>query len=148
MSKKLKFLDASSHLHHEKRGSIFDPTSDCCASKAQSKKKASANSGRPSSVQVVMLERVASSIPRGKHRTTLKNCGRIQTIKITRSMSSSQVSDQIHLGFKHLNVDAWHILDCVDNYLSVSVNQILNGNDAIHRKGSVYLAEKDVSECH
>ena len=99
-------------------------------------------------MQVVMLEQATSSVPRGKHRTALNNCGRIQTIKMTRSMSCSQVSDQIRLGFKHLNVETWHVLDCVDNCLIRSGNQSLNGNDAISRKGSVYLAEKYVSESH
>ena len=126
----------------------FDPKNVSCSSNAHSKKKAFDTKGRAVSVQVVLLRQLCQSIPRGKHRTSLRNAGRIQTVKLTRSMTPSEVSQQINRIFGHLTSNGWDVLDCSDNYLSVSQNQILDGNRAINRKGCLYLCTSKVCLCY
>jgi hypothetical protein len=91
-------------------------------------------------VQVVMLEKMLNSIPRGKHRSNLTQAGRIQSLHFKRSMSVSEVDALIRQCFK--DVQSWKVLEGVNNVLSASKNQSLDGEAVISRKGSLYLCQE------
>lgn len=127
----------------KKRSKSFDPTNDCCVLDAQKKKKAADVQGRPTNVQVVMLQTFVTNLPRGRYRNDLKKDGRVQTLQFRRSMTALQTRNQILQGFRELScLESWTVLETRDNHLIVAKNQLLDGDGVINRKGCLYLCQK------
>ena len=90
-----------------------------------------------------MLKKMCSSLPRGKHRAQLSKAGRIQVLQFKRSMNVSEVEARIRQGFKEIGgLQSWKVLDGFNNVLTVSKNQILDGEMVVNRKGSLYLCQE------
>lgn len=141
-AKALSTMFPSSTPGPKKRPRSFDPTSECCVSSAQKKKKAAISQGRPTNIQVVLLQRFTPNLPRGKHRSLLKNKGRILTLQFRRSMSVLDVKNTLRQSFSNIeDFDTWSVLECMDNNLSISKKQDLDGEDVINRKGALYLMQ-------
>ena len=142
-SEALSQLFPSSSTSRKRPIPTFDPKGECAAASQQRKKKASGNSGRPSNVVVVVMPKLVTNVPRGRHRTQLETLGRKKTLKFTRNMTTQQVSDTIRRGFHTILIQgtSWKYLDCVDNKLSVSNEQSPDGNAIVGRKSALYLVQ-------
>ena len=134
-SKALKELFPATAKSGKRRIPPFDPTSECCASSAQRKKKAA-------NVPVMLLKKYVPNIPRGKFRNELKSQGRVQTIQFRRSMSSLEVKCQIKVGFRKVGLNNWMYLQADSNHLQVASNQDMTGEEVINCKGFLYLCQE------
>ena len=141
-SKALKELFPATAKSGKRRIPPFDPTSECCASSAQRKKKAANSQGRVTNVPVMLLKKYVPNIPRGKFRNELKSQGRVQTIQFRRSMSSLEVKCQIKVGFRKVGLKNWMYLQADSNHLQVASNQDMTGEEVINRKGFLYLCQE------
>ena len=105
------------------------------------KKKCATKKQRPSNVTVVMMEKYSHAIPKGQVRRTLASKGRILSLKFTRSMRSEEIKQHIMRAFK---VQSFVVLECdtAGHHLIKAGNQSLDGEEAIERKGGLYLCEK------
>ena len=123
----------NNHVHCIGAGHSFDPTADV------RKKKKTPNS-RPTSVPVVMMKRFSSAVPKGKFRQKLISSGQIQTMRVTKEMSSSEVRNKIQKAF---GVSDYTVLECGGNShdLLKSSEQDVNGEYVAQRRGSLYLCE-------
>ena len=142
-SETLSQLFPSSSNSRKRPIPTFNPKSECAAASQQRKKKASGSGGRPSNVAVVLLPKLVTNVPRGRHRKQLETLGRKKTLKFTRNMSTQQVSDTIRRGFHTILIQgtSWKYLDCMDNKLSVCNEQSPDGSGIVGRKSALYLVQ-------
>lgn len=112
--------------------SKFDP------SIVHSKKKK--KKSRPSSVPVVMLKNFSRAIPKGRFREKLVSQGRIQTLRVQREMSSSEIRSKIT---KVFDVVDYTVLECdgSGHGLLKSAEQDADG-EYVALRSSLYLCEQ------
>ena len=123
-------------------GSKFNPSAECVATSAHSKKKKFCSSSvkpKDSSVTVIMLPKYQSQIPRGEAREKLTRDNRVQIISLNRQMTPKEVVTKIQGAFK---CKEFTILECAKGgYLLKSGDTVLTGQLAIDRRGALYLCE-------
>ena len=104
------------------------------------KKAAIKPSKRSSNISVMMLKQFSSKIPKGEARERLLAEGRLQSVKISRQMTAEEVKAQLCEAF---GVTEYTLLHCdtVSKYLMKCSEQSLDGNDAVERRGCLYLCE-------
>ena len=78
---------------------MFDPMDDCVASMSHRQKKATFGK-RLKRLNVVVLKKIPSFIPKGIHRKRLKEDGRIIEVGFHRNMTSKEVFHLIAHSFK------------------------------------------------
>ena len=115
----------------------FDPKAECLKSTKKGSRK---KNERPCAVTVVMMKKFTSCIPKGKVRKQMVQEGKIHTLRINRSASASAkyVTDKIENAFK---VSNFTILECGAALELRSCDQVLDGEVAVERRGSLYLCE-------
>ena len=92
-------------------------------------------------VTVVLMDEYSASVPKGKVRQKLAMNGRIMSLKLHRGMTPADVHKKIEQAF---NVHNFVYLEC-DNTghgLVRGAEQDINGEDAVDRKGCLYLCER------
>ncbi len=134
------FPSASSCVMPTKK---FDASADCVVLRAQKQKKAAikGQSERPVTVSIVMMRKYCPVIPKGKVRKRLASEGRMQNLKVTRSMNAKPIREKILHGFGVLD---YTVLECdsTGHTLLKSCDQDnIDGELAIQRRGCLYLCE-------
>lgn len=119
----------------------FDPSLELVVEQNHKKKKSGM---KKSKVEVVMLKDFHGYVPKGESRKRLRRKGRISQLQISRSMSASHVQSCIKQAFKHLEVQAFSVLetDPSGHFLSHSASQEIDGQRAITRRGALYVCEE------
>ena len=138
----------STSLNAPRKRECFDPTAESIVLPMQKKKKAAAKRDRASNVTVVMLKEYSSSIPKGKVRQNLAATGRILSVRFSRCMSGQEVTNQLIRTFK---VAKFVVLECDSSghNLIRCADQLLDGEKAVDRKGTLYLCESTHKRyCH
>ena len=124
--------------------SLFDPRAECVMND-QIKRK-NATTIRPRNIDVCLLVDRVSTVPKGRSRSRLRDCGRITKLTFTRSMSAANVQEVIIQGFPEFHLDKKLITFLKvgqDNTVTCLEEQDLNGADVIDLvgQGSLYLYE-------
>ena len=89
----------------------FDPSDKHTAEYLHQKKKAATpNAGRSRSLKTILVSDPLASIPRGKIRKKLDSEGRIKTIHIQRSMTSTDVREVVKNCFSGFNLESFKYL--------------------------------------
>ena len=137
-------------FHHSfqkgmKRPLKFDPTDECVASEQQRRKKAvTPGKGRPKQLQVVILEDIPPTIPKGIARDHLRKENRIKNLHFYRSMSVYETMNIITEAFKDINLKGLKFLQAYkSNCLREADEQALDGAGVIKLAGcgSLYLTQ-------
>ena len=119
------------------------------ASESHRRKKAATTGKRAKKVNVVLLKRIPSCIPKRLHRNKLKKDGHIINLAFHQSMTSKETMELIIDAFKELGgVDKFQFLQGNrDNTVQVHGQQELDGNGVLNlaRCGSLYVQQ--VEEC-
>ena len=99
-------------------------------------------------VNVVLLKRIPSRIPKGIDRNKLKEGGRVVEVAFQRSMTSTETMETITDAFKDLGgVEKLQFLQASrDNTLKVHVEQELDGNGVLDLAGCGSLYVKQMEE--
>ena len=81
------------------------------------------------------------TVPKGKVRQSLAQKGRMQNIKVKRSMSPKEVNDLV---VKAFGIEGYTVLECdvSGHNLVKSSEQEIDGDAAVGRRGCLYLCEK------
>ena len=98
---------------------------------------------KPRTIRTV-LRIPLTTIPRGKVRKKLTEDGRVQDIKIFRSMTSIEVKKAISTGFENVVLEKFYYMKALqNNTLEFADNQELNGDGLIGLcgSGSLYITE-------
>ena len=126
----------------------FDPKSECVVATQHSKKKASNQRMKIKTLSVVLLKEKGGSVPKGRSRSKLRECGRIVRLQFKRCMKTDEVRKIIKDGFPGFAcIETLQYLRCgQDNILVLNENQDLDGDDIINLagQGSLYLTQKKV----
>ena len=125
-----------------KRPLKFDPTDECVASEQQRRKKAvTPGKGRPKQLQVVILEDIPPTIPKGIARDHLRKENRIKNLHFYRSMSVYETMNIITEAFKDINLKFLQAYK--SNCLREADEQALDGAGVIKLAGcgSLYLTQ-------
>ena len=96
---------------------LYNPSDKRSAEKNREKKKAAVPHMKPRTIRTV-LRIPLTTMPRGKVRKKLTEDGRVQDIKIFRSMASIEVKKAISTGFENVFLEKFYFAD----------NQELNGD--------------------
>ena len=100
---------------------------------------------RKVSVTVVLLERYQKNVPRNADKKMLQDEGKYKKVFFTRADSPKEVKAKISWAFKtaDLAADTFSYLECTSSgsKLILSSNQLMNGNDAIERRGCLYICK-------
>ena len=139
----VKELTTIFNTHQNKPGpSRFVPGAECVVSNKKKKKKAAVQKKpKPSSVTVVVLKKFTSKVPRGDARETLASSGRIQSLRFTRDMSSSDVKQRIMSVFNLCSEYTVLESDSSGHNLCKCSEQDIDGESVVGRKGSLYICE-------
>ncbi len=140
-AKKLANLFPESKSVRLKRpNDAFDPLEYCVALPAHKKKKSS--KVKPVAVNVIVVPKFASTLPKGKKRQKLVDERRVEKIQLKRTMSPCEVRSSITRGFMHLHLVEWEYLELNGGKLISATNQDQSG-ELVDRRGSLYIREKD-----
>ncbi len=124
----------------KKTKGAFDSNAECIAADAHRKKKAAIKGKqRIVSVNIVMLKRYASTIPKGKARKELLAEGRIRSISVTRDMTNCQLRNKILRAFEVVSFSFLQV-DSAGRLLKID-NVSFDGESAVKRRGSLYVCE-------
>ena len=121
----------------------FDPNDDCVVAEQHRQKKAAlkgkGKAGRPKSVDVMIVEGNANSIPRGGKKEQLKTNGKFKTLDFFRYMTSKEVNEKLSEAFPGKKFV--FLKPTGRNSLSKADNQSLDGNEIfdLAKSGSLYL---------
>lgn len=139
--KKPSGAEAKSLTKLFERRPTFDPT-ECVVAGMQKRKKAAIKSKtcRPIKIAVIMMKKYQRSLPRGRQRQKLASDGKIQTLRVTRAMSSQEIRDKIVGAFKISDYTVLEV-DSSGHYLLKACDQNVDGVMAADRRGSLYLCE-------
>ena len=138
----VKELTTIFNTHQNKPGpSRFVPGAKCVVSNKKKKKAAVQKKPKPSSVTVVVLKKFTSKVPRGDARETLASSGRIQSLRFTRDMSSSDVKQRIMSVFNLCSEYTVLESDSSGHNLCKCSEQDIDGESVVGRKGSLYICE-------
>lgn len=126
-----------------KRFNLMDKTS---AEMNRDKKKAASPhiASKPRNLKTVLLRNHHGIIPKVRIRKKLDEDGRIKSVKIFRSMTSSEVKAAVLSAFSDLAVDQFKYLKALqNNHLQFVDNQEQNGDSLIGfcGGGSLYIVE-------
>jgi len=82
-------------------------------------------------------------VPKGRERISLEAGGKLKRLYVNKDASHNDVKEKICTAY---NIRSFTYLECVKggNKLIVSSNQLMDGNEAIVRRGCLYLC-KEVS---
>lgn len=119
----------------------FDPSDDCVIIEQQRKKKQGIkDKPRPLRINVVMLKKFTSVLPKGRIRKQLASSGQIQTMRVYREMSSVEIRTKI---LKAFEVSQYTVLesDGTGNGLLKASEQDIDGMYAAERRGCLYLCQ-------
>ena len=86
--------------------SRFDPTKDVTSQKRAPKKKRNI----PCSLTVMAVTDPWCGIPKGKYKTCILDKNRVQKIRVHRSMSATEVNNDIMKAFHHIPVSKYSVL--------------------------------------
>ena len=138
------FPSCSPGTSTSKHGADIDPRQELPGvPDRKRKRKAITSSGRY--VTVCRLPNYTPFVPKGKVRSNLREKGRLQTIRLTRSMNASDVKSSISRAFSHLP-SSWSYLETgKDNRLEEPQQQFPDGNSICSRRGCLYIVDKLVS---
>ena len=116
----------------------FDPRGECVSTSARSKKKKFIP--KYSGIDVVMLKKFQTRIPKGDLRQELVDEGRIKKVMLSRHMSPSSIKQKILEEFK---CDDFVLLHCHKGELTrAKDDEELTAQLAIARRGCLYLCQK------
>jgi len=92
------------------------------------------------------LDGYQENVPKGPLREELELNGKLKRISVTKETSPPQVKEKICSAYK---IEDYTYLECIrgGNKLIRSSNQLMNGKEAIVRRGCLYLC-KEVSILH
>ena len=128
-----------------KRGADFDPHQELPGMPDRKrKKKALTSSGRCVNVTVCRLPKFTPFVPKGKVRSNLKENGRLQTVRLTRSMNASDVKSSISQAFSHIPSNWSYLETGQDNRLGEPQQIFPDGNFICSRRGCLYIVDKPV----
>jgi len=97
------------------------------------------NTGRLAAVNIVMMKRFTSKVPKGGKRRQLLKQGRIKTLYISKDADHQHIHRKIETAFGTPN---FFILDCCNGHiLSRSSQKVIDGDFALQRRGCLYLCE-------
>ncbi len=102
----------------------FDPSKQCVASAAQSKKKKACRA-KPSKLNVILLKEYPFWIPKKHEKKKIDADKRIQQIKVTREMTWSEIRMEIQQQFKSFSLDDYAV------YLSSPSGRLLKAIKSI-----------------
>ena len=114
----------------------FDPHSECAATSSHQKNKKFVP--KYSSVDVVMLKKYHTRIPKGEYRQELMQAGRIKKVLLTKQMTPAEVKNKILNEFR---CNDFTVLECSKGKLSKTTEE-LTAQLAIARRGALYLCQK------
>ncbi len=85
-------------------------------------------------------------MPRGTYKTELENAQRFVKVTVQRNMSSATVQAAIRQASKHLNLDAFTVLECEGGKLVEAATQNPDGDSVIdsaskRKGGTFYITE-------
>ena len=119
-------------------GAICSSTVSKCSSKVH-KEEEKEKKARPTAVNVVMLKKFTTNVPKYANRRKLIKEGRIKSIYISKNADHNQVHRKIEAAFSIAN---FLVLDCYKgHHLSISTNKFVDGRLAVQRRGCLYLCE-------
>lgn len=97
-----------------------------------------------------MLKKLEMSIHLGKLRQALQEKGRVVTVKVSRSMTELEVQGVLYKAFKYIaDIRSFKVLDCgKGGHLSISDDQLLNGERTVNRRGALYLCQEQQVSHH
>ena len=140
-----QLFPSSSSAQKRSSSGVFDPTAQCVALAAKSKKKR-ASRCRTTKVTVLMVE-PSQGVPKGKRRRNLKDEGFEEVIEVKRNMSPSDVQAKIASAFGTID---YQLLSVQDGKFVLSHNQKPSGDEIVEiitkRKSPMYIccnAESD-----
>lgn len=110
------------------------------------KEEEKAGSTQASEKTVVLLNQYTPTVPKGRFRQKLANGGRMLSLKFHRAMTSDDVRQKIKQAF---GASTFFYLECdqTGHHLVRAADQSLAGEDAVERKGALYLCEKFPEVC-
>ena len=131
-------LFSSSSWISRKRPMAFDPMAESSNSEFQRKKKCVV---RPVSRDVIFFAEKCGRVPQRGLKVSLSKEGRMKSLVFKRTMTSLQVQEEIHRGFKSVCHDGpIHFLCAMkDNKLVESSIVQLGGDDICGKRGAVYV---------
>ena len=106
------------------------------------KKKALTSSGHCINVAVCRLPKFTPFIPKGKVRSNLKESEPLQTVWLTRAMTTSDVKSIISEAYPNLS-SSWSYLETgQDNRFEEPQLQFPDGSSMCSRRGCLYIVDK------
>ena len=133
-----KLFSSSSSVARRKRPMAFDPMAESTNSEFQRKKKSVV---RPVSRDVVFFAEKCSRVPPRGLKVSLSKEGRMKSLVFKRTMTSTQVQEEIRRGFKSVSHDGpIHFFSATkDNKLVDSSIVQPSGDDICGKRGAVYV---------
>ena len=119
----------------------FNPTQSVVLPQQKKKKAAIKKTAeRAVTIRVVLMKDYTSSVPKKRLKDELVAEGRIQSIRVLRSMSAREVKNLITRTFL---TSHYIVLECdgTGHNLLKSVKQDIDGEAAVARRGALYLCE-------
>lgn len=121
----------------------FDPSKECIASRAQSKKKKAVRA-KPSKLNVILLKDYPLWIPKGKGRKEIDKEGRLKQMRVIREMSSRQVKEEIMTQFVDFSLTSFIVFESTPSgRLIKAENQSPSGTSLVEgvckRKVPLYI---------
>ena len=97
-------------------------------------------------VTAVLLDIFQENVPRNSSRALLQQKNKIKKLFVSRSDTHNDLDKRIRWVF---GIDDYTFLECIKggNKLIISSNQCMDGLDAIHRRGSLYLCKRIDKVC-
>lgn len=97
-------------------------------------------------VTAILLENFQEDVPKKSSRILLEQENKIKKLFVSRSDTHNDLDERIRWVF---GVDDYTFLECIKggNKLIISSNQHMDGLDAIHRRGALYLCKGSDKVC-
>ncbi len=130
----------------------FDPSKQCVASAAQSKKKKACRA-KPSKLNVILLKEYPFWIPKKHEKKKIDADKRIQQIKVTREMTWSEIRMEIQQQFKSFSLDDYVVyLSSPSGRLLKAINQSPCGTFLVEgvckRRAPLYIYSAPIEKVH
>ena len=130
-------LFSSSSSIPRKRPMAFDPMAESSNSESQRKKKSVV---RPVTRDVVFFAEKCTRVPQRGLKVSLSKQGRMKSLVFKRTLTSSQVQEEIRRNFKSVSHDGpINFLFTKDNKLVDSCIVEPDGDDICSKRGAVYV---------
>ena len=120
----------------------FDPADELIV-KDEKRRKKSTSMGKASQVEVCLLPHFMERVPKGKHRTDLKDKGRLKKVSVSRQDLWPTITKSIQTTFGdvYTKMTVPTVLSCDGTALSKAHNQKPDGDIVNNRRGSFYISD-------